>query len=134
MGGYSALRAMKIRMDGGLPFVTVSLRHRGAELQLDHVLLDTGSAGTVFSADRCLEVGIVPEATDPLRRIAGVGGAEYVFEKVIDEVILGHLSARHFRSEIGALDYGFSLDGIIGIDFLLEVGALIDLKRLAVNS
>lgn len=28
------------------------------------------------------------------------------------------------------MDYGFEMDGIVGMDFLMEVGAIIDLARL----
>jgi hypothetical protein len=38
-----------------------------------------------------------------------------------------------FAIEVGAMDYGFSLDGIVGMDFLLQVGAVIDLSRLEVH-
>jgi len=31
------------------------------------------------------------------------------------------------------MDYGFSIDGIIGLDFLLQVGAVIDLAKLEVT-
>ena len=31
------------------------------------------------------------------------------------------------------MDYGFEIDGIIGMDFLTQVGAVIDLARLEVR-
>ena len=30
------------------------------------------------------------------------------------------------------MDYGFDIDGIIGMDFLVEVGAIVDLSRLEI--
>jgi len=42
---------MTIRAQDGLPYVTIRLRYRGQRLDLPNVLLDTGSAGTIFSAD-----------------------------------------------------------------------------------
>ena len=38
-----------------------------------------------------------------------------------------------FDIEVGAMDYGFAIDGIIGTDFLLQVGAVIDLSRLEIH-
>jgi len=32
------------------------------------------------------------------------------------------------------MNYGFDMDGIIGVDFLTKVGALIDLKRIELIS
>jgi len=35
-----------------------------------------------------------------------------------------------FEIEVGAMDYGFPADGILGLDYLLRTGALIDLQHL----
>ncbi len=32
------------------------------------------------------------------------------------------------------MDYGFNIDGIIGIDFLRPIGAIIDLEKIKVYS
>ena len=39
---------------------------------------------------------------------------------------------KNFEIEIGAMDYGFVIDGIVGINFLHQVGACIDLARLEI--
>ena len=52
-------------------------------------------------------------------RIRGVGGAEFVFTKRIDRLAIGELDSHNFESEVGAMDYGFPIDGIIGMDFLI---------------
>lgn len=49
---------MKIDVRYGLPFVEVTIGYRGRELHLGHVLVDTGSAGTVFSADVVEAIGV----------------------------------------------------------------------------
>jgi predicted aspartyl protease len=123
---------MKIEIVEGLPFVTVTLVHRNQALVLERTLLDTGSAGTLFSADAVLNMGLRAEATDTLHRIRGVGGAEFVFTKQIDQLALGELMVKEFEIEIGAMDYGFGLAGIIGMDFLTRVGAVINLTTLEI--
>lgn len=60
---------MRIRLQGGLLYVPLHLSFRGREL-LNDVVLDTGSAGSVVSADAVLPVGVVPEPHDRLRRTA----------------------------------------------------------------
>jgi hypothetical protein len=42
---------MRIVLRRGLLFVSLRPRHRGEDLDLYDVLLDTGSAGTVFATD-----------------------------------------------------------------------------------
>ena len=121
---------MKIRIQGGLPYVTVSLVYRGQKITLQRVLLDTGSVGTVFSADKLLTVDLRLEHDDIVHRIRGVGGSEFVFTKRVDRLSLGELQVSDFEIEVGAMDYSLELDGILGMDFLLQVGTNIDLDRL----
>ena len=49
---------MNIQVREGLPYVTVTLLHGGQQLDLANVLLDTGSAGTLFAADQVLAIGL----------------------------------------------------------------------------
>ena len=110
---------MNIQVRDGLPYVMVTLLHDGQQLNLANVLLDTGSAGTLFAADQVLAVGLQYETDDPVQRIRGVGGAEFVFVKRIDRLSVGELPVSDFAIEVGAMDYSFAIDGIIGTDFLL---------------
>lgn len=125
---------MKISLRGGLPFVSVTLEHNNQFLVLENVLLDTGSAGTIFSIDEVLAIGLQYEDNDTVRRIRGVGGAEFVFSKRINSLSLEDIKTVDFDIEIGAMDYGFKIDGIIGMDLLTRIGAVIDLSRLEIKS
>ncbi len=71
-------------------------------------------------------IGIRQNAKDILHRIRGVGGKEFVFAKSIDRIALGDATVQYFEVEIGAMNYGFPIDGILGLDFLSKVGAIID--------
>ena len=123
---------MKIEFRDGLPFVTANVSYRGQQLQVQDVLLDTGLLGTVFSADVLLVIGVVYDAGDIIHRIRGVGGTEFVFSKSIDRLALGDLVLSNFEIEVGVMDYGFKIDGIVGMDFLTQVGAVIDLSTMEV--
>jgi hypothetical protein len=121
---------MKIHLHSGLPCISVTLEHHGKSLTLDRVLIDTGSGGSIFSIEVLQDIDIQYEPEDRLYRIKGVGGTEFVFGKVIDSIQLGTHGVRQFQIEIGAMDYGFNINGIIGMDFLMAVGALIDLEQM----
>ena len=95
--------------------------------------MDTGSAGCIFAADRLLVIDLQYEPDDPVHRIRGVGGAEFVFTKKVNRLGLGDLQIANFEIEVGAMDYGFEMDGIIGMDFLIKTGAVIDLSRLNIH-
>jgi len=121
---------MNIHVVGGTPYVTASLNHNGKRLALDRVVLDTGSGGCVFSANELLQLDIAVERTDRLYKIAGVGGREFVFSRRLEGMAVGDMEVQGFEVQVGAMNYGFPVQGIIGLDFLLQVGAVIDLDRL----
>jgi predicted aspartyl protease len=114
--------------------VNVVLSQGNRQVKLENVLIDTGSASSVFSADKVLEIGLKLEQDDVIHRIRGVGGTEFVFTKQVDRVAVGQLEVKTFEIEVGAMAYGFEIEGIIGLDFLMEVGAVIDLEKMKVYS
>lgn len=125
---------MKIRLQGELPFITVKLIHQGLEVDLDHVLLDTGSAATLFSVDKAAEIGIKPALKDVVERMFGVGGMEFVISKQIGAVVVDDLHLENFDIQIGTLKYGIDINGIIGVDFLIQTGAIVDFARMEIYS
>jgi hypothetical protein len=125
---------MEIRVLDRLPFVSVTLSQGKNVLAMENVLLDTGSASCIFSTDRLREAGIYPKPTAHIRRIRGVGGEEAVVEIEIDQINAGELVLKEFIIEVGAMDYGFAIEGILGFDFLQQAGAVLDLAVLRMRS
>lgn len=123
---------MRIDVRYGLPFIEVIICYRGEELHLKNVLLDTGSAGTIFNADVVDAIGVQIEPGDFLNKIRGVGGVEVVYSKQLDFVSTGEASLGRFEVEIGEMDYGMEIDGILGFDFIQSAGLVIDSKELIV--
>ncbi len=117
----------------GLPFVKVVVGANGKTITLDHILLDTGSASTIFRTDDMEQIGVIQQLTDEIKFMRGVGGSEPVVEKQIDFIEVGDLHATALTIEIGALDYGFSINGILGMNFLKQANALIDLKTMEIR-
>lgn len=105
---------MKIRLEDGLPIVSGSITIAGRTVALTRALLDTGSGGTLVSADRLLAVGIEPDPADRIVGIRGVGGVEFVVRKQATELRRGELVVRDTPVQIGSMSYGFELDGIVG--------------------
>lgn len=77
---------MNITEEYGLPFVSLTIVYKGKKLELQKVLLDTGSASTLFNADLVRDIGVVPEENDVVDTIRGVGGIEYVYTKYLDAI------------------------------------------------
>ncbi len=123
---------MKLHFESGLPFVTATLTYNDATIQLETVLIDTGSASTIFKADKLEAINIFLEPQDTINRIKGIGGSEFVFSKNLTMLAIDNLNKNNFIIEIGAMDYGFNIDGIIGVDFLTAVQAVIDFKNMEI--
>jgi hypothetical protein len=124
---------VKLRLQGGLLYATATIEFRGKQTSFDKVLIDTGSGGTIFSSDKLLTIGLQLEPQDFIHRIRGVGGTEFVFAKQVNRLSVGELAVNNFEIEVGAMDYGFDLDGIVGTDFLRQAGAIIDLVHLEIR-
>jgi len=123
---------MQLQLIDGLPYTSVTITYGNEETNIENVLVDTGSASTIFSSDQMREIGISPQPDDPLHTIRGVGGIEAVFSRVVDSVLLGEKEVHDTEIEIGGMDYGFKINGILGVDILLEMGAIIDLQDLKI--
>jgi len=125
---------IKIKEIAGLPFIAADVSFRGKSMILNSVLLDTGSAGTIFNVNKLEEIGVKPEANDFTQTIQGVGGIEFVYTKSIDKIAISkEITISNFLVELGSMNYGFELDGIIGYDFMKEVGLVIDLKQFNIS-
>ncbi|UHA75123.1 retropepsin-like aspartic protease [Paenibacillus sp. 481] len=124
---------MNITEEYGLPFVRLKVVFKGKELELNRVLLDTGSASTIFNADLVRDIGIIPEENDVVETIRGVGGVEYVYTKSLDAIHFEDRSIIHFQVEIGRMDYGLEIDGIIGFDFIKAAGLVIDASEMTIR-
>ena len=124
---------VKLELNYGLPFCQVMLTYKGKSLVLDNVLVDTGSGGSVFKMDKVDELGITIEKDDTIETISGIGGSEFVYKKNVDKLQLGESEVTDFTIEVGVMDYGFAINGILGIDFLIETGAIIDLARMEIT-
>lgn len=124
----------KLRIDNDLLLVDMELTFKGKSLHLQRVLVDTGSGSTVISTDLAETIGIVAEENDMIYRISGVGGSEFVYSKAVDLVRVGDMQTTEFILEIGAMNYGFDLDGIIGMDLLQQLKAIINIDELILCS
>ena len=124
---------MRLSVRDGLPFASVTVGHGGKQITLPEVLVDTGSARTILSADAVASIGITPDPADILYVIRGVGGSEVVFCRQVDGLQIGERRLEGFEIEVGGMDYGFEIHGILGMDFLHRVGAILDLAEMSIK-
>jgi len=124
---------MLFQLKYNLPFITLIVEYNGNKISIPSILIDTGSASTILSADLLNQIGIVPEPNDVLMTIRGVGGTEVVYRRKLHKIILDNFIIPDFEVEIGAMDYGFEINGILGMDFLLSTGCTINLSKMEIS-
>jgi predicted aspartyl protease len=124
---------MRLTLKDDLPFTRLTVAYRGSAITVDNVLIDTGSASTVLAARAVAQIGIVPEMTDVVYTVRGIGGTEAVFTRRIDHVAVEAQRVTDFEIEVGSMNYGFDIDGILGMDFLTRAGAIINLRDLRLD-
>ncbi len=124
---------MQLQFRDNLPFVSLKVTYSGKSIEIPHVLVDTGSASTIFSADYLEKVSIAPSADDILHTIRGVGGVEVVYLREVDFLELGRCKVSNFEVEVGGMDYGFDINGILGMDFMTKAGAIINLQDMTID-
>lgn len=96
-------------------------------------MIDTGSASSIFSADIVENIHIVPSPHDTLQIIRGIGGTEVVFKRRVDFLRLGESRLPNFEIEVGGMDSGFEIHGILGMDFLTGSNAIINLRKMQIT-
>jgi predicted aspartyl protease len=126
---------IKLRLTNGLPFAEVTFIHNGKVKLVPKVLIDTGSMSTIISTDIADELGLKGEPDDILHAICGVGGSEFVYEKCIDLVeIDGVAKVSNLTIQVGAMDYGFDINSILGMNYLMAAKIIIDTGNLTLYS
>ncbi len=124
---------MRLQLKDSLPFVTVKIGHHGKTIDIPDVLVDTGSASTILATDKLGVIDIKPAAEDVLHTIRGVGGVEVVYLRKVDFLKVGECEIAEFEIEVGGMDYGFEINGILGMDFLIEANAIINLQEMRLD-
>ena len=74
-----------------------------------------------------------PLTEDILHTLRGVGGTEVVFTRRLDSLQIGEHRLTNFEIEVGGMDYGFEMHGILGMDFLIQAGAIINLHEMTIT-
>jgi len=124
---------MKIKLRDNLLFTSLVLTHNGKQIDIENVIVDTGAAQTIISSDIAEDVGIVYQNGDRIIRMFGIGGEDFAFRKNVDEVRFGAKAIKDYSLDFGYLDARYGINGLIGLDLLLKVKALIDLDSLEIN-
>lgn len=97
------------------------------------MLIDTGSATTIISTEAAIGLGLGPQPDDELNLVRGVGGVESVYEKYIESIVLDTVTLRNFKIDVGAMQYKFDIEAIIGMDILNKAKAVVNFFEMTLT-
>lgn len=83
-------------------------------------MVDTGSATSIISIETAIGLGLSPQPDDEINLVRGVGGVESAYEKHVEKIALDTAILQDVRIDIGAMQYGFQIDAITGMDILKQ--------------
>jgi hypothetical protein len=125
---------MKLEYRDGLIFTSIEVSYKGKSKVINNVVLDTGAAGSIISPDAVDDIGIYAELADKIMEYYGVGGSAHnAFIKVMDTITIGCNSIQKIEIDFGLIDNSGEINGLLGLDILLKIGAVIDLKNLVLS-
>jgi predicted aspartyl protease len=125
---------INIEFKDGLLFTSLEIFFRGNSVIIDNVVIDTGAAETILSPDVVEEIGIFAELDDYVHSYYGVGGSLHNFySKTVDRINIGTLNLNNAKLDFGVIDPQGHINGLLGLDILLQFNALIDLKKLTLS-
>jgi predicted aspartyl protease len=121
---------MKIDYLDGLLQTSITLNYKGNAVTIDNIVIDTGASHTLISADVVSQIGVYFETGDEIVNAFGIGGEESCFRKLFDTVQLGTFQIKNFQLDVGSLHENLAINGLLGLDLLMEANILIDLSEL----
>lgn len=125
---------MNIEYRDGLLFVDIELFYKGQYKVINNVVIDTGASSSIISPDCVDDIGIYADVNDRIMQYYGVGGSTHsAFIKQIDEIKIGSKSIKNIDIDFGLIDSTGEINGLIGLDVLINIGAIINLENLTIE-
>lgn len=122
---------MKISYDGQLITTSLTVTFRGKTIQIDAMIIDTGSSHTVISPDILEEIGVRYENGDDIYEAYGIGGSVPFYTKVMDVIQIDKLNIKNIEIDVGVLPKNHH--GLLGLDILMNYRFIVDMDQLELS-
>lgn len=125
---------MKLELRNGLLFTSLKISYLGNEKIINNIVLDTGASETLISPETVLDIGIEAINSDSVNSYYGIGGDLHsFFSKSVDSLVVDNIKLNNIKLDFGIIDPQGDINGLLGLDILLQLEAYIDLKELTVK-
>ena len=106
----------------------LSITFNGKSKKLKNVAIDTGAVQSILNLVFVEELGIKPNPDEKPVTAYGIGGEMGFFYKQIDELAIGDFVFKDIEMDFGDIDPKGELMGLIGLDLLNKIRAVIDVE------
>ncbi len=120
---------MNIEYRDGLLFTSIEISYKGKSKIIENIVIDTGASQSLISQDCVDDIDIKVSGEDEITTSYGIGGKEHAFVKTIDKVQVGEFCLDNCSLDFTSFLYE-DINGLLGLDILLNAGFIIDLKTL----
>ena len=125
---------MKLEFREGLLFTSIQISFRGSSKVIENIVIDTGAAESIISPEAVEDIGIYAEPEDSVNSFYGVGGSLHnFFSKKVEDIKLGRYLLSDTKMDFGVIDPKGAINGLLGLDLLIKIGAVINLKSLSLT-
>ena len=119
---------MKIYKYDGLLCTDISITFGEKTKVLNNIVIDTGAVQSIINSLVVEDLDIVPRFLDELSTTIGIGGEMSFFSKLIDEVKISDKVFKSIEMDFGEIDSKGEIMGLIGLDILEKLRAVIDIE------
>ena len=106
----------------------LTIAFNGKSKVLKNVVIDTGAAQSILNSACVEEVGIVPNTSDKILKTKGIGGEMKFFYRCVDEIKIDNNVFHNIEIDFGNIDPKGEIMGLIGLDLLNRLRAVIDVE------
>lgn len=115
----------------GLLYASIILQESDKSVIIDDVIVDTGAYHTIILTDYLEDLDVAFTEDDELVKSSGYGGLQMSsVRKKIEKVTIGDISLTNMKIDFGEIDTYERVNGLVGLDFLMSAGVIIDLVDL----
>lgn len=106
----------------------LTVTFNGKSKVLKNVVVDTGAAQSILNSACVEDLGIVPSTSDKILKTKGIGGEMKFFYRHVDEIKIGNDIFPNIEIDFGNIDPKGEIMGLIGLDLLKKLRAVIDVE------
>ncbi|KOA18745.1 retroviral aspartyl protease [Clostridium homopropionicum DSM 5847] len=124
---------MKIAFKNELLHTSLEIIYKGKTKIVNDMIIDTGASHTIISPDAVIELDVEPEGQDEFVTMYGIGGEQYAYRKSIEGIKMCNHELKDIKIDFGLVDDYGKINGLLGLDILLNLNVNIDLKNFTLS-